>query len=298
MQNTPLEKLSLDSWGRSANDDASRSAYDHASHTVESGHILHLPRLAFELLPHETRFLSERWSDGRSKNITLRSGERMLRGASGTDDDLAALRAMLERFSAHSQALIAALFPRYARQAVPAHVTFRPCTLAGRASSVRKDDSRLHVDAFPANPTGGARILRVFTNLNPDGEPRTWRVGEPFPELAKKLLPRARRAWPGESALLRALRVTRRPRSGYDHLMLELHDKAKADDLYQRRAPQQRVDFPAGSTWILFSDQVSHAAMSGRHMMEQTLMLPVAAMRDPETSPLRVLERMTGQPLA
>jgi hypothetical protein len=80
--------------------------------------------------------------------------------------------------------------------------------------------------------------------------------------------------------------------------MLELHDKAKADDLYQQRAPQARVEFPAGSTWILFSDQVSHAAMSGQHMMEQTLMLPVAAMRDPETSPLRVLERMTGHPLA
>ena len=294
MQFTPLEKLSLDSWGRSADDDAS----DAASETVESGHILHLPRLAFELEPHETRFLSERWSDGRSKNITLRSGEWMPRGASGAEEDLAELRAMLERFAAYSQALVAALFPRYARHAVPAHVTFRPCTIAGRASSVKKDDSRLHVDAFPANPTGGARILRVFTNLNPDGEPRAWRVGEPFPDLARKLLPRARRAWPGEAALLRALRVTRRLRSGYDHLMLELHDKAKADDLYQRRAPQQRVEFPAGATWILFSDQVSHAAVSGRHMMEQTLLLPVAAMRDPETSPLRVLERMTGQPLA
>jgi len=293
MQFTPLEKLSLGSWGRSANDDASDTAC-----TLESGHILHLPRLAFDLLPHEARFLSERWSDGRSKNITLRSGERTLRGASGAEDDLAELRAMLERFAARSQALIAALLPRYARRAVPAHVTFRPCAIAGRASSTRKDDSRLHVDAFPANPTGGARILRVFTNLNPDGEPRTWRVGEPFPDLAKRLLPRARPAWPGEAALLRALRITRRPRSGYDHLMLELHDKAKADDLYQRRAPQQRVEFPAGSTWILFSDQVSHAAMSGQHMMEQTLMLPVAAMRDPETSPLRVLERMTGQPLA
>jgi hypothetical protein len=294
MQITPLDRLSLESWGPRRDEDA----FDSASETVESGHILHLPRLAFALLPHETRFLSERWSDGRSKNITLRSGEATLRGASGSEDDLAALRAMLERFAVHSQALIAALFPRYAKQAAPAHVTFRPCAIAGRASSVRKDDSRLHVDAFPANPTGGARILRVFTNLNPDAVPRTWRVGEPFADLAKKFLPRARRAWPGEAALLRALRVTRRRRSGYDHLMLELHDSTKADDLYQQSAPQERVDFPAGSTWILFSDQVSHAAMSGQHMMEQTLMLPVAAMRDPETSPLRVLERMTGHPLA
>src|SRR5258706_132952 len=176
MQITPLDRLSLDSWGPRPDEDA----FDSASETVESGHILHLPRLAFALLPHQTRFLSERWSDGHSKNITLRSGEATLRGASGGEDDLAALRAMLERFAVHSQALIAALFPRYAKQAAPAHVTFRPCAIAGRASSVRKDDSRLHVDAFPANPTGGARILRVFTNLNPDARPRPWPGGGPF----------------------------------------------------------------------------------------------------------------------
>jgi hypothetical protein len=290
MQTAPLESLALDSWQPRADEDASEA--------VESGHILHLPRLAFALLPHETRFLSARWSDGRSKNITLRSGEPALRGACGDESDLAALRAMLERFARHSETLIAALFPRYAQRAAPAHVTFRPCAIAGRASSTRKDDSRLHVDAFPANPTGGARILRVFTNLNPDGEPRSWRVGEPFADLARRFLPSARRAWPGEAALLRALRVTRRRRSRYDHLMLELHDQAKADDFYQRSASQLGVDFAAGSTWILFSDQVSHAAMSGQHMMEQTLRLPVSAMRDPETSPLRILERMTGRPLA
>jgi hypothetical protein len=290
MPAAPLERLALDSWRPRAGTDASE--------TVEAGHILHLPQLAFALLPHETRFLSARWSDGLSKNITLRAGEQALRGARGSEEDLAALRSMIERFALYSQALLGAVLPRYAKQMTPAHVTFRPCAIAGRASSMRKDDSRLHVDAFPANPTGGARILRVFTNLNPHGEARTWRVGEPFAGLAQRFLPRARRAWPGEAALLRALRVTRRWRSEYDHLMLELHDRVKADDGYQQSAAQQRVDFAAGSTWILFSDQVSHAALSGQHLIEHTLLLPVAAMRDPETSPLRVLERMAGRPLA
>jgi hypothetical protein len=32
-------------------------------------------------------------------------------------------------------------------------------------------------------------------------------------------------------------------------------------------------------------------------MMEQTWMLPVAGMREPERSPLRMLERMTGRVL-
>jgi hypothetical protein len=285
-----VEELALDTWRPGAEADLADK--------VEQGHILCLPRLAFALLPHETRFLSAHWSDGHSKNITLRAGEQTLRGARGSEQDLAALRSMIERFAQHSRTLIAALFPRYARQVTPAHVTFRPCAIANRGGSLRKDDTRLHVDAFPSNPTWGARILRVFTNLSPDGEPRTWRIGESFPDLAARFLPRARRAWPGEAALLRALRVTKRRRSAYDHLMLELHDKVKADDGYQCQARQARVDFPAGSSWILFSDQVSHAAMSGQFMMEQTMMLPVSGMRNPETSPLRVLERMAGRPLA
>src|SRR5216684_1382117 len=98
----------------------------------------------------------------------------------------------------------------------------------------------------------------------------------------------------GGGRLLRALRVTKRSRSEYDHLMLQLHDRVKADVDYQRRAPQEQIDFPIGTTWIMFSDQVLHAAMSGQFAMEETLMLPVNGMRAPESSPLRVLERMTG----
>jgi hypothetical protein len=155
----------------------------------------------------------------------------------------------------------------------------------------------MHVDAFPSSPTGGARLLRVFTNANPLGKPRVWRVGEPFADMAEKFLPRTRRQWPGESALLNLLGITKRRRSEYDHLMNELHDRVKADLEYQREAPQQRVEFPAGSTWIVFSDQVLHGVSSGALMLEQTWTLPVARLRNPETAPLRVLERLARRAL-
>jgi hypothetical protein len=38
--------------------------------------------------------------------------------------------------------------------------------------------------------------------------------------------------------------------------------------------------------------------MSGQFAFEQTFYLPVNAMKDPERSPLRVLERLTGRTLA
>jgi len=294
MSATLLEELTLDAW----NPVLTAAAQAAATDALEAGRILYLPRLAFALLPHEQRFLSAEWSDGETKNINLRGGERRLRGARGGSEDLARMQAMMERFSSRCATLIGALLPHYVPHLTLASTSFRPCEVAGRKSSYRKDDARLHTDAFPSNPTGGARVLRVFTNINPEGKPRAWRVGEPFADMAARFLPRARRAWPGEAQLLRALRVTKRSRSEYDHLMLQLHDRVKADTGYQQQAPQQRIDFPVGSTWIVFSDQVLHAAMRGQFVMEETLMLPVSGMRAAETSPLRVLERITGHRLA
>ena len=288
-----IEQLSYEDWSL-ALEPAAQAA---ATEALEAGKVLYLPRLRFEVRPEEQRFLSTRWSDGKSKNIYLRGKERRLRGAAGEEKDLVQLCAMLERFGRQAQQLVCALFPQYLPHLEFGNTSFRPFEIEGRASSWRKDDTRLHPDAFPSNPTHGARLLRVFTNVNPDGKPRVWRVGEPFGDMAARILPRARSQWPGEAAVLHALHVTKRRRSAFDHYMLELHDRVKADLDYQREAPQQRVEFPPGSTWIVFSDQVLHAVMSGSMMLEQTWMLPVNGLRHPETAPLRVLERMTGRAL-
>jgi hypothetical protein len=61
--------------------------------------------------------------------------------------------------------------------------------------------------------------------------------------------------------------------------------------------PQTGWEFPAGSTWIAFTDQVSHAAMAGQYQLEQTFLLPVQAMIDQRRSPLRILERVKERQL-
>ena len=192
--------------------------------------------------------------------------------------------------------LVTALFPRYAPYVKRARSSYRPQGAVGRDVSWRKDDSRLHIDAFPSRPNQGERILRVFTNVNPQ-EDRVWRVGESFETMAKTLLPRISRPLPGSSTLLAALHVTKGRRSVYDHLMLNLHDRAKADLAYQRECQQETVRFAPGTTWICFSDQVMHAAVSGQFMLEQTIHLPVSALYDSSRSPLAILERLTGRAL-
>lgn len=79
--------------------------------------------------------------------------------------------------------------------------------------------------------------------------------------------------------------------------MLQLHDGMKSDLDYQKTAGQATVPFPAGSVWVCFSDQASHAVMSGQYMLEQTLFLAPEHLYDPQASPLAILSRLTGRPL-
>ena len=268
---------------------------DQLAAILEGGGVLALPRLAFALEPAEARFLDPRWSDGRAKNISLEG--TAIKGASGSDADRDALARMVARFATSASGLVAALFPRYAPYLKSARTSYRPQPAAGRDVSWRKDDTRLHVDAFPSRPNRGERILRVFCNVNPHGQDRVWRVGEPFAAMAEHFLPTLRPQRPGEAAALAMLHVTKGRRTEYDHLMLGLHDAAKADLDYQRTCAQQEVRFAPGTTWLCFSDQVMHAATAGQYMLEQTIHLPLAALYDRERAPLAILERLTGRRL-
>jgi len=265
---------------------------------LESGQVLYCPQLPFELSPEEQRFLDPRWSNGKDKNISLERDGAPLKGMAGSVEEMETLRRAVQRFRTQAIGLIETLFPAYTKNLRKARTSFRPVPVEGRSTSWRKDDSRLHVDAFPSRPNHGERILRVFANVNPHDVPRVWRVGEPFETLAQRMLPRIGRPLPGSGWLLHALHITKQPRSEYDHIMLQLHDRMKADLGYQATVPQVTMPFAAGSTWICFSDQTSHAAMSGQHMLEQTLHVPVDALVMPEKSPLRTLERLTARALA
>jgi hypothetical protein len=264
---------------------------------VEAGSVLRFAQLAFVLHESERRFLDPRWADGRAKNISLRWPAGDMRGAAGATADLAALQAMIARYAAQSEALALRLFPHYRGHLRRGNSSFRPVDVAGRETSWRKDDTLMHVDAFPSNPMHGTRLLRVFCNVNPSGRAREWRVGEAFEAHARRYLQLIPRPWPGSAWLLAKTGVTKRRRTEYDHVMLQLHDRAKADASFQSTSPQARVDFAPGTTWVVFSDQVLHAAMGGQHMLEQTFYLDAQHQVRPEASPRGVLERLLGRAL-
>jgi 3-deoxy-D-manno-octulosonic acid hydroxylase-like protein len=264
---------------------------------LEAGAVIFLPDLRFEVAPRERPLFTPEIL-GAAKNASFDPHRARLGGATVTGADAGLLQGMMARFSAAAATLADALFARYRGHLVRGRASFRPAEIAGRKTTWRKDDTRLHVDSFPATPSGGRRIVRVFTNVNPDGRVRAWRIGGDFEIVAQRFAPALRLPIPGSGSLLALLHVTKSPRTPYDALMLQLHDRMKADEAFQRDSPQTAIDFPAGTTWMAFTDQVSHAAMSGQYQLEQTFMLPVDAMQQPDRSPLRILERIKGRPLA
>lgn len=265
---------------------------------LELGKVIYLPHLGFELLESEKRFLEPRWLSGTHKNISyepLRAADTGgVRGACGSQQELMALAVMVQRFGTGALSLIRALLPAYATKLQVAPTSYRPGNVGQRKLSRRKDDTLLHVDAFPSRPNRGARILRVFSNVHPGGRQRMWKIGDLFEDTAREFSPRVKSALPGSAALLHALHVTKSRRSGYDHVMLKLHDSMKGDQAYQQRPSHLVFGFAPGSTWICFSDQTAHAALSGQYLFEQTFHLPVNALYFPERSPLKVLERLRG----
>jgi hypothetical protein len=273
------------------------TAADTASR-LEGGAVVTTVAAAFTLSDAEADRIAQGVGAGRAKNVSLDPTTGTVRGASRDAAGDGVVGALMRRHAAWARERVLEAAPAYGPHLRMGRASLRTRDAGDPAISPRKDDRRLHADAFPSRPTGGERILRVFSNINPQGQPRLWRIGEPFEDYAKRWLGQVRRPWPGEAWLLQRLGVTRGLRTAYDALMLGLHDLAKLDEAYQREGPSRDVAFAAGSSWMVFTDGVVHAAMAGRFALEQTFYLPVEGMKTPEASPLRVLERLTGRRLA
>src|SRR5665213_347815 len=179
-----LETLSITGWAGPFGQTERRDAVD----ALESGRVLFLPQLSFVLRPAEFPLLTPSLSSGRAKNISLDPTGK-LKHESGDAQERALLQGMMQRFASDAVSLVSGLFPNYAEKLERARTSYRPSEIAGRKHSPVHDDTRLHVDAFPTRPMRGRRIMRLFSNVHPGNLPRMWNVGEPFTDMAGKLLP-------------------------------------------------------------------------------------------------------------
>ncbi|KTD11786.1 hypothetical protein Lgra_1244 [Legionella gratiana] len=252
---------------------------------LEEGKVLFFPQYFYSAV--DPILFSENVLDGSRKNISYDIRNEKLGAYKKEIDGLnEKLSQMMYGYAEFAHQLIQTVLPSYVPYLQWGRTSFRPAQIHGRVSSKRKDDTRLHVDSFSASPVHGLRILRVFCNVNPNNEPRIWNLGEPFTEVLHRFAPQIASYSKIKARILKLVKATKTLRSPYDHYMLHLHDTMKLDDAYQAKAQKIQIDFPAQSTWIVFTDHVSHAALSGQYLLEQTFYLPVEGMINPDLSPL------------
>lgn len=280
---------------------------------LEEGHILFFPLTPFALPGEEREFLlgQRQLGAGYHKNIAYRPHQDRITGfVKRSDEDGERLRSIMRAYSRRVSEFLAALLPPYARSWRLDYASFRPQQEQGRNLRLRARNDLLHVDAFPTRPTYGDRILRVFTNINPT-QPRCWITADTADVLIRRFarspglpLPTP----PGQSVWQRARRslVSRARaaglpivvRSPYDDFMLRLHHYLKENQEFQTTCSKQTWEFPPHSTWIVFTDMVSHAALSGQYALEQTFIVARESLVAPEKAPINVLESLVGAPLA
>jgi hypothetical protein len=288
-----IKNIPIQTW----NSTISAEVSGEAIRALEHGHIIILPKLPFTLNAEENALLSPKLTLPNRKHIQFNSHTGNLHGAKALPQQQVQLKNILRRYYQHTLNLILSLLPHYQQHVLSGRTHLSTIEIGKTSRFSQKEQPRLRIDAFTATPMHGRRILRVFTNINPNHASQVWQIGEPFTTLAKRFIPEIPSMSAAEQYLLKFLKVTKTPRSQYDHFMLSIRNKMRKDSEYQHSIDKKTIELLPGSTWMMFADQVSHATLSGQHLLEQTFYLPIHAMQYPETSPLHILETLLAQPL-
>jgi hypothetical protein len=279
---------------------------------LEQAQILFFSDVPFDL-PEEDRIFLISQRHGESsvhKNISYRPGKDVLRGFSGGLEDRIRLQRVMRDYSAKVTQFMSHFLAPYSRFWSLDFASYRPFEEQGRPLPLHKRNDLLHVDAFPSRPTKGGRILRVFTNISPTAS-RVWHTTDRFAVLAQQFagdaglqeIAASTATFSGSlrrrtGQLLRGVGLPVADRSAYYRFMLRFHDYLKEDSEFQNKCPKTRLEFPPNATWIVFTDAVPHAVLSGQFALEHTYIVPANALVSPDSAPIRVLETMCQHKLS
>jgi hypothetical protein len=276
---------------------------------LEAGSVIYFPQTPVPLPPADIDVLLGQQQTGSRlhKNISYKPDTDLLAGIdrkSAPPDEVDKLHAVMRRYSSSVADFLSKFLGPYESQWRRDYASFRPIEEKGRDLPLRRRNDLLHVDAFPTRPTRGMRILRFFHNIHPE-RTRDWAVGQPFAEIIGSFTPRklpvpkpdgalAHKAKKMATSIGLAKLVPKWKRTPYDEFMMRMHNTMKEDEEFQKNCARELVQFASGSSWMVYTETVPHAALSGQYALEQTLLVDPHAMVTPESTPLAVLEKLAG----
>jgi len=264
---------------------------------LEKGNILFFLKAPFALQQSEIDFLSQQRAKCSAIVYAPQTGS-FRHPATKNPETIDRIRAILAGYSDRATAFLSELLsPCSARWKLE-------CARFLLGKETTKGDTALQVDAL-SRPTHGSRILRFFTNLHAT-EGKRWVTSKSFSEL----LQAAGDALPFPKSCTHSLgqRLTRKVkgllasggvkialRSPYDQFMARLQRFLQKDQEFQQQGPKSYWDFPPGSCWAFFTDQISHTPLSTGQVLELVFTIPNEVLLFPDQSPISILERLTGR---
>jgi len=186
--------------------------------------------------------------------------------------------------------------------------SFRGVEEKGRNLKPRSNNEIVHIDAGAYGATNGNRILRFFVNVNPTVD-RVWGTKGSFAELfaRNEAFVKAARGKHerirlqksvgdklysgvinGLSTVYPLLKVI--DSSPYDRAMRRIHNYMKDTESFRADLTgYKEIRFPPYSAWSVFTDGISHSAVSGQFALITTILVPLGNFSRPELAPYNIL---------
>ena len=296
-------------------EDLKTAGPDALGDALERGHIVAFDSLPIDLPSQaDMEFLREEMPRRiRLKNVSYHPEVDKITRLKGDKELISRATRILKEHNGRVQTFLKRAMPGLSRNWKVGTASFRPLEERGRNLSAHASNERVHVDAGAYGATHGDRVLRFFVNINPSAE-RVWVSKGPFAEVYRRYGRRAgidtdkpRTLVKGflnsvYSGALRAAEragVSRAPlidTSPFDRLMRRFHNWMKDTPDFQSAAEGHReFGFKPFSAWMVFTDTVSHACISGQYALIDTFVIPLSNCRHPEWAPINLLRRPSAE---
>jgi hypothetical protein len=278
---------------------------------LESNHIVFFPSSPVPLPDGATlRYLrTELPARLKLKNISYHPEVDRITGFAGDAATARRLTRILKEHLTGVSAFLRGQIPHLTEEWTVGTCSVRPIQERGRNLTPHASNELMHVDAGAYGATDGDRILRFFVNFS-DQEDRVWatqgpieRIVERFGREAGLLDPQGRLVrrlikGPADRAVstvvqgLAHLNPLARvlDTSPYDRAMRRLHNYMKDNPAFREdRRDYEEIRFPPYSAWMVFTDGLSHASLSGQFALVTTIIVRRRRMQYPQFSPFNVL---------
>jgi hypothetical protein len=282
------------------------------SDALESGKIVCFPECPIDLpVPEDLEFLRQEMPRHlNSKNISFHPEADKIIGIKGSRDVIERTQRILKEHNSRVQAFLSRVMPALARNWMVGTASFRPLQEKGRDLPAHASNERVHVDAGAYGATHGDGIIRFFVNVNPS-EDRVWVTKGAFPDLYRRYGSEAgvvpengANGHAMEEGMLDRLRTSVSnglstvvpsakflDSSPYDRAMRRFHNFMKDTPAFQSTPEGHReFRFKPFWAWMVFTDRVSHACISGQHAFADTFVVRLGSCRLPGMAPINILK--------